>query len=462
MISPRNFAMERGFKLRTIPRFANRAGREFFLGRSKTVTSPIRNGNDLRLMRSGGIGLLTGTAGEEALRLDFALLVLACLLLPAVIIRLCMKFPFVSKIGPVIVCYAVGMAIGAIVPSSEGIAAAQDGITSATVALALPLLLFSMNLREWRAIAGRATLSMILAVFSVIVVVVAGFMFLRHGVPAAWQLGGMAVGLYTGGTPNLAALRTALGVDADLYVAMHTYDAVIGLLYILFAVSLARPLFSRFLPRFVGEGAGATEVAAPTEGIAGDHLATDSLSAYDNMLRRPVMQPLFGALGVSIVIVGASVGLADLFPADFSDAVTILAITALAVGASFIPKVRQIPRTFPAGMYLIYVFCVAVGSMANFGQLVRHANVQLLGFVIFCVFGALFLHAALARMFNIDVDTVIITSVSAICSPPFVPVVAQSLGNPRIILSGLYTGIIGYAVGNFLGVAVAYFLRALS
>lgn len=371
--------------------------------------------------------------------------------------------PVLFKIGPVILCYAVGMVVGAVLPGSEGVTAAQDALTSGAVALALPLLLFSMNVRDWSRLAGKATLSMVLAVFSVLVVVVVGFMFIRGSIPEAWQLGGMAVGLYTGGTPNLAALRTALGVDADLYVTMHTYDAVIGLFYILFAVSLARPLFRRFLPRFVGGGTDpAGETAVALEGGLGEHLATDSLTAYDNMLRRPVLQPLLGAFGVSVLIVGSSVGLAELFPEELGDAVTILAITALAVGASFVPKVRLIPRTFPAGMYLIYVFCVAVGSMADFRELVRHANVGLLGFVVFSVFGALFLHAVLARLFKIDVDTVIITSVSAICSPPFVPVVAQALRNPHVILSGLYTGIIGYAIGNFLGVAVAYFLRTLT
>ena len=83
-----------------------------------------------------------------------------------------------------------------------------------------------------------------------------------------------------------------------------------------------------------------------------------------------------------------------------------------------------------------------------------------MGFVLFCIFGSLLLHALLCRIFKIDTDTMIITSTSAICSPPFVPVVANALKNKEIILSGLYTGIIGYAIGNYLGISFSYFLKA--
>ena len=87
-------------------------------------------------------------------------------------------------------------------------------------------------------------------------------------------------------------------------------------------------------------------------------------------------------------------------------------------------------------------------------------NWPILGFVTFCIFGSLLLHALLCRIFNIDTDTMIITSTSAICSPPFVPVVANALKNREIILSGLYTGIIGYAIGNYLGISISYALKA--
>ncbi|MGB9687051.1 MAG: DUF819 family protein, partial [Rectinema subterraneum] len=69
--------------------------------------------------------------------------------------------------------------------------------------------------------------------------------------------------------------------------------------------------------------------------------------------------------------------------------------------------------------------------------------------------------AALCALFNIDVDTMLIVSTSAICSPPFVGVVAVSLKARKLILPGITTGIIGYAVGNYLGIALAQLFKAI-
>lgn len=387
--------------------------------------------------------------------MDFAFLLAAYLVLPAVVVYLCNKFSWLDKLGVVIVCYVVGLLIGAAGPDNAAADQAKNTVSSAAVALALPLLLFSVNVGGVTRLARRATLSMLLAFGAVVAVVVAGFLLVRDILPGAWQLAGMAVGLYTGGTPNVAAIRTALDVEADLYIAVHTYDTVVGLFYLLFASALAKPLFSRFLPRVE---AADTHVAAAA---GADDVQAAVNPQVSGVLRRGSLFPLLGAVVVSALIVGASVGIGGLFPAEHGDAVTILSITTLAVAASFIPRLRRIEGSFAAGMYLIYVFCIAVGSMADFRGLLQHWNWPLLGFLTLAVFGSLFLHALLARLFRIDVDTVIITSVAFICSPPFVPGVANALQNRNVLLPGLYAGIVGYAVGNFAGVAMAYLLRAL-
>lgn len=144
----------------------------------------------------------------------------------------------------------VGLIIGTIGPDGPAVGELKNTVSSAAVALALPLLLFSVNIGAWSRLAGKATLSMLLAFASVVIVVAGGYFLIRDVIPEAWQLGGMAVGLYTGGTPNLAAIRTAPAVDADVYIAIHTYDTVIGMFYLLFTMSLAKPLFRLFLPKF--------------------------------------------------------------------------------------------------------------------------------------------------------------------------------------------------------------------
>jgi uncharacterized membrane protein len=85
----------------------------------------------------------------------------------------------------------------------------------------------------------------------------------------------------------------------------------------------------------------------------------------------------------------------------------------------------------------------------------------LFSYLSLVVFGSLFLHVLFARIFKIDSDTVIVTSTALICSPPFVPVVAGALKNREIVVSGLTVGIVGYAIGNYLGFLVAEMLKVL-
>ena len=84
-----------------------------------------------------------------------------------------------------------------------------------------------------------------------------------------------------------------------------------------------------------------------------------------------------------------------------------------------------------------------------------------MGYLLFAVFGSLCIQALLARIFRIDADTMIIASVTFINSPPFVPMMAAAMKNRSVLVTGLTLGIIGYAVGNYLGFLMSELLKLL-
>ncbi len=379
-----------------------------------------------------------------------AVLVIFYILFPLVVIRLCMQYAFFNKLGAVILCYIVGITLGNCGILPENVSGLQDTLSSAAVAIALPLLLFSMDVKNWIKLAGKAVLSMTGASVIVVAMAGAGSIFIMDRVNDSWKLAGLAIGVYTGGTPNMAALKTALAVDSTTFILMHTYDTFVSLIYLLFAMGMAQKLFNRFLPRF-----------ETIKILAGQEIVeTEEIDSFKGICNMQVAKKLVPALGLSLAILGTAVGIAGFLPKAYATSVTILLITSLGIGASFVHKIREIPKTFQLGMYIILVFCLVVGSMANLKDLVN-INWVLMLYVAFCVFGSFMLHALFCLAFKIDTDTFIITSVSAICSPPFVPVVASALKNRQIILSGLTTGIIGYAVGNYLGITFAYLFKTM-
>jgi len=402
---------------------------------------------------------------------------------PLLILHLCHRFPFVNKLGAVIIAYLVGLIIGNIglLPgmgthlneyltinpkaTSEDVEALlaggliaesellafniyklRDLLMSITILLAIPLMLFSANVKEWGRMAGNTLKSLLIGFFSVLVVIIAGyFIFRGRGMEDLWKISGLLVGVYTGGTPNLASLKLMLDVDANTYILTHTYDLVIGVFYLAFLMTIGQKLFHRFLPKF----------PIPLDVVKVKDL--DGKDPFWGIFQRRIFIPLLKAYLFAIIIFAIGGALSMLVPDHKVMVVVILTITTLGILASLIPSINRIDKTFESGMYLILIFSIVVASMAdvrNFAGLTP----GLFAYITMAVFGSLILHVLLSKLFKVDSDTTMITSVAFICSPPFVPVIAGALGNRHIVITGITIGIIGYAVGNYLGFLVASLL----
>lgn len=68
---------------------------------------------------------------------------------------------------------------------------------------------------------------------------------------------------------------------------------------------------------------------------------------------------------------------------------------------------------------------------------------------------------AACALFRVDRDTCVITSTPALYGPAFVAPVALRLGNRVLVAPGVTAGIVGLAAGNYLGLGLAWAVRAL-
>ena len=375
------------------------------------------------------------------------------ILVPALVIFLEGKYSAVKKVGAVLICYVLGAIVGNIGILPEEAYNYQDWFTKLTVPIALPLILFSMDVKQWLSQAGAALKSLLLGLFTVIAMIFLGFWIFKGSIDEIWKVAGMLTGIYTGGTPNMAAMKTALDVDTEIYLMTHTYEVALGAIYLVFILSIGQRVFLLFLRPFKKPETGEVKV--------GRMNLEEEYESYEGFFKKKTFLPVLAAFGLSLLIFGVSFGISTLFPENFSTAAIILLITTFGIAASFVPKIKRIKKTFQTGMYIILIFCVVVSSMADVRQLVD-ISFDLFWYVALAMYGSHLLHALLARIFKIDADTVIISGSALICSPPFVPVVAGALKNRDLILTGLVVGIAGYAIGNYLGVIIAYLLQNFS
>ncbi len=373
---------------------------------------------------------------------------------PALVINCCRRYPAADKVGSALICYAAGMLIANIGVVPAGAQPVQSNMMNITVPLALPLLLFSLDLKRWSRLAGKTFLSFLLVVIAVLTAVFVAYMIFRDTVEESWKVAGMLIGVYTGGSVNLNAIGLGLQAKEHVIVLTNTADMLMCTPYFLFILTYAQRLFNRILPPFCAPADRGNRAAAAES----CEVELQDFNDYRGIFTRPVFAPLVGALGVSMLIFAVSYGVYTVTPKEFNMAALMLSITTLGIAGSFVPKVRNIKMTFHLGQYIILIFCLVVGSLADLKGLVSAAP-SILVFTGIVVYGCLLLHVLLAAIFRIDSDTVIITSIAAIFSPPFVPVVATALKNRDVIISGITTGILGWVIGNYLGIGVAYFLK---
>lgn len=365
--------------------------------------------------------------------------------LPAVVLFLCSHYQFLNRIGAVVLSYAFGLFLGLTDLVGAQFDALKEVLMSVTVPLAIPLLLFSSNVREWKKLALQPFYSLVFALIAAFIAVGAGY-FLFHGneIEDFNKVGGLLVGIYSGGTPNLASLKMILNVNEEVYLAVHSYDMAIGAVYLFLLMSVGQRLFGIVLPKYQHD-------------VLDNYQEEEEESLWAVLKDKRERSSLLKVLGLVMVMVAVAGGVMLLLPLSAQMVVFIFLITAMGIGGSSFKQVNSTKGTFNLGMYLILIFSIVVSSKVQLGNL-TDINPVIFAYITFVVFISLLLHVLFASLRRIDADTVIITSTALICSPPFVPVVAGSLRNRSVIVPGLTIGLIGYALGNYLGYFMAMLL----
>ncbi len=392
------------------------------------------------------------------------ILVLFYLLAPAAVLYGCRRWRWMDKIGPILILYFLGAIIANLgvfpvsgTPEGDSLLKFQNNFSSVLIPMAIPMILFSFTYRKGDT--KDQLIAMITGLLAVVIAVVAGYPIFAKHIPDAPKIAGMYTACLTGGTVNMAAVSKMLGVDGQQYALLNTYDMMVSFTYLVFIMAFGIRWARKILPvkTLDVNSNDAEQVRAQIES---DRMK----NPYEGMWSKEGILELLKLLGATLLIVGISaglaVGLSKLIPGTFM-MWFILSATTFSIAASFIKPVRRIKYSYEAGMYLIYIFSIVVASMANVRAMDFSGALYIVGFLFFMEVVSLTLQVLSAKVFNVDADTAVIASVTYINSPPFVPMIAASMNNKRVLAPGLAIGVVGYAVGNYLGVLICNLLGTL-
>ena len=378
------------------------------------------------------------------------------ILVPILIIECFKRWTWMQKIGTVVAAYAVGIifALTGFVHFEPETAAAltfgklQSTIMSIAVPLAIPLMLFNCDFKLWTKALPKTIWSLVGGIVAVIAAVISGyFIFRRPDIPDFNKIAAMMTGIYTGGTMNFNALGASLGVDKTVMAIVLAFEMVLTTPYIFFIIGGGYKVFRKILPY----------QDVTRKGRVDDNVESKDVENYRGMFDRKNVGGMFAGLGLSICFLAIGAGLALWLTGKLNELVIILTITTLAIIASFFKKVRELPKTFELGMFFILIFSVIVASLFDIHS-VNGGSLMIGMFVAWVMVIAALLHLLFCRIAHVSGDLFCVSQIALLCSPPFVPPVVGAMQNKKVLISGIVIGLVGYAIGTYLGVAIAFIL----
>jgi uncharacterized membrane protein len=309
----------------------------------------------------------------------------------------------------------------------------------------IALILLSVNLRSvLQAGPGMLAAFGIGAAGTVVGAITGGLLLGGLVGPETWKLSGQYAGTYTGGGANFAAVGRAFETSPDLFAAATAADVIITAVWMM--VCLAVPVLLR---RPTAE--------APPQPDPGPGEKPVTLERALNSSVKPVSMAHAAALVV--VAVGAVWGagfLAQILPI----VPEVLWLTTLVLVLAQVPAVKELPGGALFGNYLILLFLASNGARSVVANLVAMGppvfyyaivTVAVHGLVIF----------GIGRLAKLDMATLAVASQANVGGAASAIALASARGYHDRLVPGVAVGLVGYAVGNYLGMGVGLFMRGL-
>ncbi len=349
------------------------------------------------------------------------------------------KLKFLDYLPPVVLIYALSMIL-----AGNGIFETNSSIES-TYTLAktnlLPAMLFLMLLKIDFSHFLKLGRNLILAYVLTVLSLASGFILVsvifhfNHAMAVAF---GALVGSWFGGTANMIAVGSALGVTQEAYGFVLIVDSVnytFWVMLLLFLVPFA-PIFDKFV------GASKREISA--------------LNMQD--------QPNKGGekyLLLTLIAIVASLLTQEIAShVEFINATTLSVVLATLFGVlgSF-TKLRSMNGSSEVASFMLYILIALIGSKAVF------ESFSAVGIYVFAGFMVLVIHAIFmlvsAKIFKLDLFSITVASLANIGGVASAPILAAAY-NKSLVSVGVLMAVMGYLIGTFGGIFIGHIMIGLA
>ncbi|WP_243324623.1 DUF819 family protein [Geothrix sp. SG200] len=376
----------------------------------------------------------------------------------AVSIHLEQRYRWASAVSGCILALGGGLLFAnlGVVPIASPV---YDSVWTYVVPMAVPLLLFTADLRKiWRE-SGRVFGAFHISTLGTVLGTILATALLGRRIPEIGGISAMFSGSYIGGSVNYVAMSEAFRVSPGLINAGLVADNL--LMAVFFGLLTALPSVVFIRRKYPTPLLDQLEAAqgSGTDNPASSYWGRNEISLKD----------LSAALACALLIVTVSVKLAAAVGASGLPPLLkgligqkYLLITALTAGlATAFPRfLSGIRGARELGTLLIYLFFVVIGVPASISNVLRESPI-LLAYAAIILAVNLLVTLLLGKWTRQDLEVLLVASNATIGGPTTAAAMAIGKGWNSLVLPALLTGVWGYVIASYLGYYIGTYVGAV-
>ena len=369
----------------------------------------------------------------------------------AVSIYLEQKYQWAAKVSGAIIALMGALVLANIgfIPTDSPV---YDTIWSYVAPLAVAIILFKADLRKIWKESGRTLVAFHISAVGTMIGTCGGILLLGQWMPEALKVGAMITGSYIGGTVNFMAMADVFKTSQNVINAAIVADNLNMAVY--FFVLLAIPNILFFKKHY----------KLPYEAAVAASSGTDDNRAASYWGRKEIsLLDIAKVVGGGFVIVAVSVklgayfgtlGLTGIVNEILKNQYFIITTLTVILSTLFPSFFREARGSQEIGTFLIYLFLVVIGTPASIMEIIINSPVIL----VFCAFAVvvnLIVTLGIGKLFNFNLEELLVASNANIGGPTTAAAMAISKGWNDLVLPAMLVGVWGYVIGNYCAIYLA-------
>lgn len=326
-----------------------------------------------------------------------------------------------------------------------------DAVWGIVVPMAIPLLLFQLDLHAIFKESRRLLILFLISSVGTIVGTFIAFFMLKNHIPELDKIAGMIAASYTGGSVNFAAMAAKLQPSDSMKSAAIVADNLMMACYFIILIALAGMSSVR---RIWGSSHQSND---------GQFSATDYWQAKPISLQNIGLSLALAALTVAVsfklsgylkgilgspdnIVLSMLVGL-------LTDKYLLLTTLTFALILLFPKRMAQLNGSQELGTYCIFIFFVVIGIPASIPVIIQNAPL-LFVFTLTIALINLAITLLAGKIGKYSIEEITLACNANIGGPTTAAALAISQGWRSLVGPIMIIGVVGYVIGNYIGAFV--------